>query len=602
MMELNIKTKVDISNAEKATDSIEKGAKKSETAVSSLTNQLDKMTGGAISGFKGMVSGIKNGVTGLKTFKGALAATGIGLLITAVGSLVTYFTQTERGAEKLKVITAALGGVIGSVTDRVVAMGEYLFEAFNNPKQALEDLGESFTYYFTEFIPNAVQKVIDGLGLMGKAIGLLFEGEFSEAADVAAEGFVKIVDGATDLNPVTAVIKSVTEEVVEMGKAAIITAEKAGGLEKRMNALVRAERDLGVERANSRSLVKELNKDAEDTTLSYQERAKAARRATEIEQGLLAKQVAAAAERVAIIKEQNALSESSAEDIQKLADAEIALANIRTESLEMQTTLQNKLNILEQQREAEGATKVENKRLEAIKEADNELREYKLEQEELELQRLLEFYARQRELELQALDLTEADKEAIRLTYKEKEAKMIEELSKKSEEAAKKDEEQEKAKVAMKKSLADQSLQLIQEAAGKGSKIAKGAAVAQAIISGIQGVQSAFTAANANIGATAGSFGAYPIAMASAAGAFSALQIKKILSTSTSGGGGSAPSVSSGGSGGSAAPTVPDFSFVNQGIGGTDNASIPTPRAYVVNQDIKDQSALDSRINDLAKI
>jgi hypothetical protein len=78
--------------------------------------------------------------------------------------------------------------------------------------------------------------------------------------------------------------------------------------------------------------------------------------------------------------------------------------------------------------------------------------------------------------------------------------------------------------------MAQQGLQVIADAAGEGTALAKAAAIAQATISGVQGVQNAFTSANANIGATASSFGAYPVTMAALAGVFAAANIAKIAS------------------------------------------------------------------------
>ena len=116
---------------------------------------------------------------------------------------------------------------------------------------------------------------------------------------------------------------------------------------------------------------------------------------------------------------------------------------------------------------------------------------------------------------------------------------------------AKKQEGFEKAKKDMQVEMAQQGLQLIGDAAGEGTGIAKAAAIAQATISGVQGVQAAFTAANANIGATAGSFGAYPVTMAALAGGFAAMNIAKIAK-------GSPPSTSGGGGGGGeAASQIP---------------------------------------------
>ncbi len=70
----------------------------------------------------------------------------------------------------------------------------------------------------------------------------------------------------------------------------------------------------------------------------------------------------------------------------------------------------------------------------------------------------------------------------------------------------------------------------------KAFKANKAVALSLAIIQGIQSVQGAFASANANIGATAGSFGAYPVTMASLAGVFAALNVAKIASTQYEGG------------------------------------------------------------------
>src|SRR5690606_21239384 len=129
------------------------------------------------------------------TLRGAIISTGVGALVVALGSLVAFFTSTERGAQQLRVIMAFLGGVMGQITDTAVQLGERLFEAINNPKQALDDLGDAFSYYFTEFIPNAINKVLQGFGLLGKAVKQVFAGEFEKALDTAIEGAKVLGDG-----------------------------------------------------------------------------------------------------------------------------------------------------------------------------------------------------------------------------------------------------------------------------------------------------------------------------------------------------------------------------------------------------------------------
>jgi hypothetical protein len=99
-------------------------------------------------------------------------------------------------------------------------------------------------------------------------------------------------------------------------------------------------------------------------------------------------------------------------------------------------------------------------------------------------------------------------------------------------ESADKEKDRKKALQSFNVGMAQQGLQVIADAAGEGTALAKAAAIAQATISGVQGVQNAFTSANANIPATASSFGAYPVTMAALAGVFAAANIAKIASGS----------------------------------------------------------------------
>ena len=138
--------------------------------------------------------------------------------------------------------------------------------------------------------------------------------------------------------------------------------------------------------------------------------------------------------------------------------------------------------------------------------------------------------------------------------------------------------------------LAKNTLNLVAEIAGEGSDIAKGVAVAQATISGIEGTQNAFTTASKSPITTL--FPAYPFIQAGLAGAFSALQIRKIMSTPKSGAGGGSSSSSG------SAPTPPQFNIVGQSgtnqlaqtIAGQQNKPI---EAFVVSSAVTTSQALD---------
>ena len=137
--------------------------------------------------------------------------------------------------------------------------------------------------------------------------------------------------------------------------------EKAIELEKRTQALTDAQRLLTVQRALDRAEIKELNMIAEDTTKTLKEREEAAQEAINIEKALMAERQRIAQEELDIATQKASMSDSSEDDLQRLADLEANLINIQTESFEMQTTLNNKLNTIRNQAAAEA--KAEAKRI-----------------------------------------------------------------------------------------------------------------------------------------------------------------------------------------------------------------------------------------------
>jgi len=314
--------------------------------IDAATGALDRMTGGAISSFKSIGSGIKKGILGMKSFKIALASTGIGLLVIAVGSLVAYFTQTQKGAEKLEIAMAGVKIIFAKLTDVASTLGEKIIFVFTEPEQAIKDLwGTIKTYFIDKF-----NEVVKSVGLLGSAFVKLFAGDFSGALGDATEGakglFMELTPLGAAIETVGAIVENVvpalTELVDEIGEA-ISETDK---LSKRSIQLRKDQRDLALGFAEGRAQIKEYNLIAEDTTKSLEERTEAAQKAIDIEKGLMAERQRLAQEEVDIQKAKMALTENTEADQQKLVDLEVALINIRTESNEMQTTLNNKLNTM----------------------------------------------------------------------------------------------------------------------------------------------------------------------------------------------------------------------------------------------------------------
>jgi hypothetical protein len=356
---------------EAKTGKFDQAIEASEDAVKDLgkTGQtvvggLDKITGGLASRFLEARAGIGQLVKGLNLTKVAIAATGIGLLITAIGSLVAYFTQTKRGSELLAQGMAGLKAAFAVITDLAVKLGEGIVNAFQNPKQALED----FSNLMKQYVQDKIDAVIKTFGLLGSAAKKLFEGDFSgalEDAGAAAETFIMDASGIGDIVKIG---QAVAEEFGEVAEAISEAAQAAADLEQAQQRLQDRQRETLVLTAKERAGIKELNLIAENTTRTIDERIQAAEEAGAKERALFERRRAEAEEALRIRREQNALSESTAEDLQAEAELEAEVYNLQAESLELQTTLQNKLNALK----AEGVRQEEEERqrLEEQKEED----------------------------------------------------------------------------------------------------------------------------------------------------------------------------------------------------------------------------------------
>jgi len=90
------------------------------------TDQMGKLT----NVFRSSTSSIGGSSKALRIFKVALASTGIGLLIIALGSLVSYFTNTQRGADKVSKALAGLKAGVAVIVDRFSSLGEGLIALF----------------------------------------------------------------------------------------------------------------------------------------------------------------------------------------------------------------------------------------------------------------------------------------------------------------------------------------------------------------------------------------------------------------------------------------------------------------------------------------
>jgi hypothetical protein len=348
----------DTSGVEKGIDNVEKSVESTSQATSGLTNQLDKMTGGAVTGFRNMSKGVKSAITGMKSLKMAVAATGIGLLLVAITSLVAYFQKTERGAQQLRKITATLGAVMDKLVDVVIGLGEAIFNAFTNPKEAVLGLWETIK---TNFL-NRLEGLLEFIPKIGEAISQVFSGDFSGAAKTAVDAMGKVTLG----------VESVTDSMGEAAKAAgefasemERTAKAANDLADRENKLEVAERDHLIVRAETNKLIAEKRLLVEDEKLAFEDRIAALDEAIAAEQRTIAQELAFAKERADILEAKAALAESDEKTLQAVAEARARVTELETSSLRTQKRLEGERQSLLLQRESreKAAEKAEEDRI-----------------------------------------------------------------------------------------------------------------------------------------------------------------------------------------------------------------------------------------------
>ena len=526
--------------------------------MKSQSDQLKKLEGDA-GDFRRNVGDYKQAFTeasgGIKVFGTDLGSVfnlikgnPIVLLISAISGLIAIFAKSQTGIEFFRKASAALNATFGLLVDSVEALAIGMSEAFTNPQKALDDLTntikDGIAYYFNEFIPNAIQKVVDGFGLLGKAASLVFEGEFAAAAEVGAEAVFKLGDGLTDLNPVTALVKTGIEATTDVVKDLSIEINRATttafGLESAMIANEKAIANQQVTVAQSIKTQKELNLLIEDQTASISDRIDAGQKFAQVEANQINESIRLQKEKIRLLKAQNDITNSTEEDLQKVRDAEIELANLQAASLERQVTNQNKLNTVRVQSESakEKATNEELERLKKLSDADFNLALAKKEQDATEIEdallkseALIEIDNIKTQKLLENDQLLQSEKELIlfesEVRQNEIKAETAEEIDELDEEekANKKKRAQQTANDTV--AIAGAALSLAADLAGENAEAQKAIAITQATINTAQGVSAALGSSPPPVN----------FVLAGLTGALGAVQIAKIAGAKFADGG-----------------------------------------------------------------
>lgn len=576
-------------NIEGVNDSLQetgKGAKAASADVSEMSGQLDQMSGGAISKFKGLIGTIKGTVKGFVTLKGAIISSGIGLLVIGIAAVVQAFKSSEEGQNKFAKIMGVIGSVVGNVTDVLSDLGMKILE---NPLGVLEDAAKNVLL--------RLKGILMFLPSLGKAISQVLSRDFKGAAKTASDAILLVTTG----------VENATEKISNYTKEIKKDAEQAASIADRRARADKLERALLVDRAEAdRKRAELLEKAVDRENFTTKQRIKFLEEAGKLEEKITNQEIEAAKIRIQAQIQQLGLSKFTKEDLDKEANLKAELIRLETARLTKQKEVTGQIIALRnEEKAAKDAVDLAEKAKEDKKIADKQLQTDAIERiqdqfvqkqkdkdAETELAKI-ELEEQRKLAELDRLDATEKQKLDVISFYAGQKADLLDKKAKEEEEL---DEKVKEAKI----NIAQQGLSLIQEVAGKGSSIGKAAAVAQATIAGIEGTINAFKTANAS--PITAAFPAYPYIQAGLAAAFSANNIKSIVSTKIPGGGG-------GGGGGAVAPVSapPAFNVVGaapenqlaETISGQDKKPV---KAFVVSTEVSNEQALNRQIETEASI
>ena len=243
------------------------------TSMSEIEKTLNSVKGGFLTINKGLNDAAKATTLWSKAMgvlKVAIAATGIGLLVTAIASLVAYFTKSQRGADQLAKAMAVVKQVFATLTDYAIKVGEKIVNAVSVP---------------LNFIRNLIKSEED---TAKKTSGFL--GDLNDKID------------------------------------------RRVALTERQQALERKNIEWIVEQAELQQKIEQQREIAADKgNRTAQERLAANKKALALTAELYKKQEDMQRERLALIQEENDLSESMNKDLEAEAQAKVALLNIEKE-------------------------------------------------------------------------------------------------------------------------------------------------------------------------------------------------------------------------------------------------------------------------------
>lgn len=318
--------------------------------VGNYPSQLGKARG-AFEQMAPGLAGTANGFIAMTRAALAFIATPIGIVVAALGAaifaLTSYFRGSEEGQNRLNKITKVGAAIFEQFMNVVEGLGEAIFDAISNPQQAIKDFGE----FIKQNLINRFVGMLELFPKLGKAFSLLFEGEFSQAGQVALDAVAKVTLGVENA---TAKIVDFANETSKAIQAGIEYGNQIAAVEAK---IAQEDRRLTVERAKSDLEVAKLRDQA--LQLRGKERRDIIEQAIKLEQKLSDREVAFANLKLRLAKLELEANGDDIEAKKKVAEAEAAVINAEKLRYDNTFKFRKQLEALDEQEKKKEEERIE---------------------------------------------------------------------------------------------------------------------------------------------------------------------------------------------------------------------------------------------------
>lgn len=258
-----------------------------------------------------------------KVGKGAKTSAAETTLLSGAMATVNAAMVKIKATSKL-MFGSIKAGIISTGIGALLIAFVSLLSFFTKTKKGAEQLQVIFAG-----IGAFVDVIVDRISKFGGAMMKFFTGDFTGAVSDLGDAFSGV--GEEIMNEVAASIR----------------------LKKEMQELTDLTREFGVEKAQTRQEIEKARLAAEDESLSAEERLGNLKKALDLEAQTTEKELSLQRRRVAAKEEEVAMSESTQEDLQALADEKIKLIEMETASVKMRRRVITEVNSLENEIAAE---------------------------------------------------------------------------------------------------------------------------------------------------------------------------------------------------------------------------------------------------------